>query len=82
LAQLFSDAEDAEGKTLKAKQKEVVHWYTYRKAFQDKIAEIKSDTGISEKVATTQVYTIIKASLPGVSEVNLCKKDSKSWKCL
>jgi len=40
LAQLFSDAEIAEGKTIKAKQKEVICWYTYRKAYQNNVADI------------------------------------------
>ncbi|CAG8626353.1 178_t:CDS:2, partial [Diversispora eburnea] len=31
LAQLFSDAKIVEGKTIKAKQKEIIYWCTYRK---------------------------------------------------
>ncbi|CAG8634995.1 11351_t:CDS:2, partial [Ambispora gerdemannii] len=40
LAQLFSDTKIAEGKTIKAKQKKIIYWYTYRKAYQNNIADI------------------------------------------
>ncbi|GBC27636.2 hypothetical protein GLOIN_2v1487451 [Rhizophagus irregularis DAOM 181602=DAOM 197198] len=50
--QLISDAEDAEGKTIKAKQK--------------------------EKCMLSQVYTMIKSSLPKISESNLYKKTQRA----
>ncbi|CAG8802481.1 20595_t:CDS:1, partial [Gigaspora rosea] len=73
LAQLFSDAEFAEGKTIKAKQKEVICWYTYRKAYQNSVADIRSKTGVSDKTAKNQVYAMIRASLP-----NLYKKTQRA----
>ncbi|CAJ0910733.1 129_t:CDS:10 [Entrophospora sp. SA101] len=78
LAQLFSDAEIAEGKMVEAKQKEIICWYTYREAYQNSVAEIQSKTGIAEKTAKTQVYIMIKASLPKVSDVNLYKKTQRA----
>ncbi|CAG8639149.1 10967_t:CDS:2, partial [Diversispora eburnea] len=51
LARLFSDAEIAEGKTIKAKQKEIICWCTYRKSYQNTVAEIRTKTGVSEKTA-------------------------------
>ena len=51
MAQLFSDAEDMEGKTIKAKQKENVRWYAYRESYENKVAEICSKTGVAEKTA-------------------------------
>ncbi|CAG8567392.1 3766_t:CDS:2, partial [Acaulospora morrowiae] len=78
LARLFSDAEIAEGKTIKAKQKEIICWYTYRKSYQNTVAEIRTKTGVSEKTAKSQVYAIIKASLPKVSEANLRKKTQRA----
>jgi hypothetical protein len=78
LAQLFSDAEDAEDKTIKAKQKENVRWYAYRESYENKVAEICSKTGVAEKTAKSQVYTMIKASLPKVSNSNLYKKTQRA----
>ncbi|CAG8505899.1 4228_t:CDS:10 [Cetraspora pellucida] len=78
LAQLFSDAEFAEGKMIKAKQKEVICWYTYRKAYQTSIADICFKTGVSDKTAKNQVYAIIRASLLNVSETNLYKKTQRA----
>ncbi|CAG8696876.1 15876_t:CDS:2, partial [Cetraspora pellucida] len=77
LVQLFSDAKFAEGKMIKAKQKEVICWYTYRKAYQTSIANIRSKTDVSDKTAKNQVYAIIRASLPNVSETNLYKKTQR-----
>ena len=78
LAQLFSDAEDTEGKMIKAKQKENVRWYAYRESYENKVAEICSKTGVAEITAKSQVYTMIKASLPNVSKSNLYKKTERA----
>ena len=78
LAQLFSDAEVAEGKTIEAKQKELIYWYAYRESYQNKVAEIQSKTGVAEKTAKSQVYAMIKAFLPKVSEMNLRKKTQRA----
>ncbi|CAG8561943.1 16387_t:CDS:2 [Funneliformis mosseae] len=78
LAQLFSDAEDAESKMIKAKQKEYIHWYAYRKSYENKVAEIYSKTDVVEKTAKFQVYTMIKVSLPKVSDLNLYKKTQRA----
>ena len=64
LAQLFSDAKVAEGRTLEAKRRELVCWYNYSESYQNKVAEIQSKTGVAEKTAKSQVYAMIKASLP------------------
>ncbi|CAG8792113.1 21991_t:CDS:2, partial [Dentiscutata erythropus] len=78
LAQLFSDAEVTEGKTIEAKQKELIYWYIYRESYQNKVAEIRSKTGVAEKTAKSQVYAIIKAFLPKVSKMNLRKKTQRA----
>ncbi|CAG8662157.1 2423_t:CDS:2, partial [Ambispora gerdemannii] len=52
---IISDAEVAEGKTMKAKQKEVIHRYAHRETFQDKVTEIQSETGVAEKTAKTPI---------------------------
>ncbi|CAG8461533.1 23798_t:CDS:2, partial [Racocetra persica] len=78
LAQLYSDVEDTEGKMIKAKQKENIHWYIYRESYKNKVAEICSKTGIAEKTAKSQVYAMIKASLPNVSKSNLYKKTERA----
>ncbi|CAB5361218.1 unnamed protein product [Rhizophagus irregularis] len=78
LAQLFSDAKVAEGRTLEAKQKELVCWYNYSESYQNKVAEICSKTGVAEKTVKSQVYTMIKASLPNVSDSNLYKKTERA----
>ncbi|CAG8619826.1 496_t:CDS:2 [Funneliformis mosseae] len=43
-----------------------------------KVAEICSKTGVVEKTAKSQVYAIIKASLPNVSNSNLYKKTERA----
>ncbi|CAI2188019.1 12172_t:CDS:2, partial [Funneliformis geosporum] len=58
----------------KAKQKENVHWYIYRESYENKVAEIYSKIGIVEKTVKSQVYIMIKASLPKVLDSNLYKK--------
>ncbi|RGB22207.1 hypothetical protein C1646_822634 [Rhizophagus diaphanus] len=78
LAQLFSDAKVAEGRTLEAKRKELVCWYNYSESYQNKVAEICSKTGVAEKTAKSQVYAMIKASLPNVSDSNLYKKTERA----
>jgi hypothetical protein len=80
LAQLFSDAKVAEGRTLEAKRKELVCWYNYSESYQNKVAEICSKTGVAEKTAKSQVYAMIKASLPNVSDSNLYKKTGSVYK--
>ena len=40
---------------------------------KNKVAEICSKTGVAEKTAKSQVYAMIKAFLPKVSEMNLRK---------
>ena len=82
LAQLFFDAEDAEDKMIKAKQKENVRWYAYRESYENKVAEICSKTSVAEKIAKSQVYIMIKASLPKVSDSNLYKKTGVFISCL
>src|SRR6266496_3844634 len=59
---------------IKAKQKENVRWYAYRESYENKVAEICFKTGVAKKTAKSQVYTMIKASLPKVSDSNLYKK--------
>ncbi|RHZ81310.1 hypothetical protein Glove_122g26 [Diversispora epigaea] len=78
VTRLFSDAEIAEGKTIKAKQKEIICWCTYRKSYQNTVAEIRIKTGVNEKTAKSQVYAIIKSSLSKVSEANLRKKTQRA----
>lgn len=78
MAQLFSDAKVAEGRTLEAKRKELVCWYNYSESYQNKVAEICSKTGVAEKTAKSQVYAMIKASLPNVSDSNLYKKTERA----
>ncbi|CAB5203836.1 unnamed protein product [Rhizophagus irregularis] len=78
LAQLFSDAKVAEGRTLEAKRRELVCWYNYSESYQNKVAEICSKTGVAEKTAKSQVYAMIKASLPNVSDSNLYKKTERA----
>jgi hypothetical protein len=78
LAQLFSDAKVAKGKTLEAKRKELVCWYNYSELYQNKVAEICSKTGVVKKTAKSQVYAMIKASLPNISESNLYKKTERA----
>ncbi|CAG8713089.1 9987_t:CDS:2 [Cetraspora pellucida] len=78
VVRLFSNAEIAEGKTIKTKQKETICWCTYRKSYQNTVAKIRTKTGVAEKTARSQVYAIIKTSLPKVSESNLRKKTQRA----
>ncbi|CAG8696267.1 14197_t:CDS:2, partial [Funneliformis mosseae] len=49
-----------------------------KELYENKVAEICSKTGIAEKIAKSQVYIMIKASLPKVSDLNLYKKTQRA----
>ncbi|RHZ78665.1 hypothetical protein Glove_158g77 [Diversispora epigaea] len=65
---------------IKVKQKEILCWYCYYKAYEDRIDEIKHINKIDDQSARTLVYNEIKALLPDTSDVNLRQKTFRAKK--
>ncbi|RHZ63717.1 hypothetical protein Glove_328g92 [Diversispora epigaea] len=58
---------------MKTRQKEILCWYCYYKAYEDRVRNIRTMDKIDDKSARTLVYNEIKLLLPDVTDVNLRK---------
>ena len=58
---------------MKARRKEILCWYCYYKAYENRVRNVKSKNGIDNKLARTLVYSEIKLLLPDITDVNLRK---------
>src|SRR6266516_4932723 len=58
---------------MKTRRKEILCWYCYYKAYEDRVRDVKSKNGINDKSARTSVYSEIKPLLPDITDVNLRK---------
>src|SRR3954451_6612632 len=58
---------------MKVRRKEILCWYCYYKAYEDRIRGVKSISNIDDQSARTMVYSEIKALLPDITDVNLRK---------
>ncbi|CAG8657761.1 19432_t:CDS:2, partial [Racocetra fulgida] len=58
---------------MKTRQKEILCWYCYYKAYEDRVRNIRTMDKIDDKSARTLVYNEIKTLLPDVTDVNLRK---------
>ncbi|CAG8542067.1 10075_t:CDS:2 [Paraglomus occultum] len=58
---------------MKTRQKEILCWYYYYKAYENRVRNIKTMDKIDDKSARTLVYDEIKSLLPDVTDVNLRK---------
>ncbi len=58
---------------MKLRCKEILCWYCYYKAYEDRVRDVKSKNGIDDKSARTLVYSEIKPLLPDITDVNLRK---------
>jgi hypothetical protein len=58
---------------MKTRRKEILYWYCYYKAYEDRVRDVKSKNGIDDKSARTLVYSEIKPLLPDITDVNLRK---------
>ena len=58
---------------MKLRCKEILCWYCYYKAYEDRVRDVKSKNGIDDKSARTLVYSKIKPLLPDITDVNLRK---------
>jgi len=54
---------------MKVRQKEILCWYCYYKAYEDRIEDIKRINKIDDQSARTLVYNEIKALLPNISDI-------------
>ncbi|CAB5182138.1 unnamed protein product [Rhizophagus irregularis] len=59
--------------TMKLRCKEILCWYCYYKAYEDRVRDVKSKNGVDDKSARTLVYSEIKPLLPDITDVNLHK---------
>ncbi|GES74862.1 hypothetical protein GLOIN_2v1869616 [Rhizophagus clarus] len=58
---------------MKLRRKEILYWYCYYKAYEDRVGDVKSKNGVDDKSARTLVYSEIKPLLPDITDVNLRK---------
>jgi len=65
---------------MKTRQKEILCWYCYYKAYEDRIRDVKSTSNIDDQSARTLVYNEIKALLPDITDVNLRQKTFRAKK--
>ncbi|RIB17561.1 hypothetical protein C2G38_1419175 [Gigaspora rosea] len=65
---------------IKVRQKEILCWYCYYKAYEDRIDEIKHINKIDDQTARTLVYNEIKTLLPDITNVNLRQKTFRAKK--
>ncbi|RHZ63142.1 hypothetical protein Glove_332g29 [Diversispora epigaea] len=56
---------------IKVRQKKILCWYCYYKAYEDQIEDIKRANKINNQSARTLVYNEIKTLLPDITDVNL-----------
>ncbi|UZO01013.1 uncharacterized protein OCT59_012122 [Rhizophagus irregularis] len=65
---------------MKVRHKEILCWYCYYKAYEDRIRDFKSTNKIDDQSARTLVYSEIKSLLPDITDVNLRKITSRAKK--
>ncbi len=65
---------------MKLRYKEILCWYCYYKAYEDRVRDIKFKNGVNDKSAKILVYSKIKPLLPDITDVNLCKITFKAKK--
>jgi hypothetical protein len=65
---------------MKVRHKEILCWYCYYKAYEDRIRDVKSTNKIDDQSARTLVYSEIKSLLPDITDVNLRKITSRAKK--
>ncbi|RHZ81473.1 hypothetical protein Glove_120g238 [Diversispora epigaea] len=65
---------------MKVRQKEILCWYCYYKAYEDRIEDIKYINKIDDQLARTLVYNEIKSLLPDITDVNLRQRTFKAKK--
>ncbi|GES89649.1 hypothetical protein GLOIN_2v1766209 [Rhizophagus clarus] len=65
---------------MKVRQTEILCWYCYYKAYEDRIRDVKSTNKIDDQSARTLVYSEIKSLLPDITDVNLRKITSRAKK--
>ena len=59
--------------TMKLRYKEILCWYCYYKAYEDRVRDVKSKNGVDDKSARTLMYSEIKPLFSNITNVNLCK---------
>ncbi|CAJ0913518.1 12848_t:CDS:1, partial [Entrophospora sp. SA101] len=64
----------------KTRQKEILCWYCYYKANEDRIEDIKRINNIDDQKARTLVYNEIKLLLPDITDINLRQRTFKAKK--
>ena len=55
---------------IKLRYKEILCWYYYYKAYEDRVRNIKSKNSVDDKSARTLVYSKIKPLFPDITDVN------------
>ncbi|CAG8786035.1 16254_t:CDS:2, partial [Gigaspora margarita] len=65
---------------IKVRQKEILCWYCYYKAYENRIDKIKHINKIDDQTARTLVYNEIKTLLPDITDVNLRQKTFRAKK--
>ncbi|RHZ66970.1 hypothetical protein Glove_303g117 [Diversispora epigaea] len=65
---------------MKVRQKEILCWYCYYKAYEDRIEDIKCINKIDDQSARTLVYNEIKSLLPDITDVNLRQRTFRAKK--
>ncbi|CAH1769987.1 7163_t:CDS:1, partial [Entrophospora sp. SA101] len=61
-------------------QKEILCWYCYYKAYEDRIEDVRCINNIGDQSARTLVYNEIKLLLPDITNVNLRQRTFKAKK--
>ncbi|RHZ61215.1 hypothetical protein Glove_349g11 [Diversispora epigaea] len=64
---------------MKVRQKEILCWYCYYKAYEDRIEDIKCINKIDDQSARTLVYNEIKTLLPDITDVNLRQSEKNLY---
>ncbi|CAB4494897.1 unnamed protein product [Rhizophagus irregularis] len=54
---------------MKLRRKEILCWYCYYKAYEDRVRDVKSKNGVDDKSARTLVYSEIKPLLPDITDI-------------
>ena len=65
---------------MKVRRKDILCWYCYFKAYEDRIRYFRSENNIGDQSARTMVYNEIKALLLEITDVNLRQKMSRAKK--
>ncbi|CAG8650094.1 1680_t:CDS:2, partial [Diversispora eburnea] len=62
---------------MKTRQKEILCWYCYYKAYEDRVRNIRTMDKIDDKSARTLVYNEIKSLLPDVTDTTTMNENRK-----